>query len=42
MLRPFMADNEILNLLEKIIIEETLHIRELNKWVDRDGAEGKT
>ena len=41
MLRQFIEDNETLDFLEKIIKEETHHIQELNRLVDRDDAEGK-
>lgn len=41
MLRPFIADNEILNFLENIITQESHHIEELHKLVDRDAAKGK-
>jgi rubrerythrin len=37
----FIEDNETLDFLEKIIKEETHHIQELNRLVDRDDAEGK-
>jgi rubrerythrin len=38
MLRQFIEDNETLDFLGKIISEETQHIQELNKLVDRDDA----
>jgi len=41
MLRPFIANDETLDFLEKIIAEEMHHIQELHKLVDRDVAEGK-
>lgn len=41
MLRPFIADNEILDFLGKIIDEETQHIQELNKLVDRYDTESR-
>ncbi len=41
MLRPFIANDETLDFLEKIIAEEMYHIQELHKWVDRDVATGK-
>jgi rubrerythrin len=41
MLRQFIEDHEPLDFLEKIINEETYHIQELNKLVDRNDAEGK-
>ena len=41
MLKPFIADNETLDFLNKIIAEEHHHIQELQKWVDRDAATGK-
>ena len=40
MLQPFIADAETLDFLEKIIVEETHHIQELQKLVGRDAAEG--
>ena len=39
MLRPFIADDETLAFLDKIIAEETHHIQELHKLVERDVAE---
>ena len=36
MLRPFIADKETLDFLEKIIAEEKHHIQELHKLVDRN------
>ena len=41
MMRPFIEDSETLDFLKKIINEETLHIQELKKMVDRIAAEGK-
>ena len=41
MLRQFIEDSETLDFLVKIINEETHHIQELNKLVERDAAEGK-
>ena len=41
MLRPFIADDETLDFLEKIIAEETHHIQELHKLVHLDVAEGR-
>lgn len=41
MLRPFIADRETLDFLENIIDEETNHIRELSKFMDRHAAEGE-
>jgi len=41
MLRPFIEDSETLDFLENIIDEETNHIRELSKLMDRHAAEGK-
>jgi len=41
MLRQFIEDSETLDFLMKIINEETHHIQELNKLVERDAAEGK-
>ena len=38
MLRQFIEDNETLDFLGKIISEETQHIQELKKLVDRDDA----
>ncbi len=35
MLRPFIAERETLDFLQKIIAEETHHIQELRKLVDR-------
>jgi len=40
MLRPFIADDETLDFLEKIIAEETDHIQELHKLMDRHVARG--
>lgn len=40
-LRQFIEDDETLDFLGKIIDEETHHIQELNRLLDRDGAEGK-
>ncbi len=40
MLRPFIADDETLDFLEKIIAEETDHIQELHKLMGRKVAEG--
>lgn len=40
MLRPFIDNRETLEFLKKIIDEETHHIQELSKLVDRDAAEG--
>ncbi len=40
MLRPFIADDETLDFLEKIIAEETDHIQELYKLMDRHVAKG--
>jgi rubrerythrin len=41
MLRPFIADDEALDFLKKIIAEETHHIQELNKLARRDATEGE-
>ena len=41
LLRQFIEDGETLEFLGKIIDEETHHIQELNRLVDRDDAEGK-
>ncbi len=41
MLRPFIEDRKTLDFLENIIDEETNHIRELRKLIDRNTAEGK-
>lgn len=41
MLRQFIEDSETLDFLENIIDEETHHIQELNRLLDRDAAEGK-
>ena len=41
MLRQFVEDNETRDFLEKIIDEENHHIKELNRLLDRDDAEGK-
>ena len=41
MLRPFIEDEETLDFLENIISEETNHIRELKRLMDRYDAEGK-
>jgi hypothetical protein len=41
MLRPFIADDEATDFLEKIITKENHHIQELNRLVNRDAAEEK-
>ena len=41
MLLQFIEDKETLDFLKKIIDEETHHIQELNRLLDRDDAEGK-
>ncbi len=41
MLRPFIAENETLDFLENIIEEESHHIRELRKLVNRGVDRGK-
>lgn len=41
MLRPFIADNETVDFLEKIITEENNHVQELHKLLDRYSAKGK-
>ena len=41
MLHQFIEDDETLDFLEKIIDEETHHIRELKRLLDRDDADGK-
>ena len=41
MLRPFIEDSATLDFLENIIAEETHHIRELSKLMNRNAAESK-